>query len=48
MNNYTIRIRSAYFEDIEVEAKNRNEAVELAMIEFTGDCPEFEEIIKGE
>ena len=46
MYKYTIRIGSAYFEDIEVEAENRNEAIELAISEFTGDCPEFEEIIK--
>jgi len=47
MNKYIIRINCVCFKDIEVEANNRNEAIELAKIEFNceGDSPEFGEII---
>ncbi len=53
MNKYMVRINCACFEDIEVEAKNKEEAIELAKLEFNcnGDSPEFGEILsinKGE
>ena len=47
MNKYIIRINCVCFKDIEVEANNREEAIELAKMEFQcmGDSPEFGEII---
>ncbi len=47
MKKYIIRINCATFEDIEVEARNKEEAIELAMIQFTcsADSSEFGEII---
>ena len=42
-----MRVNCSYFEDIEVEANNVDEAKKLAEIEFdcAGGCPEVEEIL---
>ena len=53
MKKYIIRINCSCFEDIEVEAENKEEAINQAKIEFNcnGGSPEFGEIIsiiKGE
>ncbi len=47
MKKYIIRINCACFEDIEVEAKNKEEAIELAQLKFncSGNSPEFGEIL---
>ena len=47
MKKYVIRINCGCYKDIEVEAKNKEEAIELAMIDYTcdGRSPEFGEII---
>ncbi len=49
MKKYTVRINCACYEDIEVEANNREEAKENALRDFTcsGDEGEFCEFIKG-
>ena len=48
MKKYLIRINCSYFEDIEVEAINKKEAIELAENEFNcdGASPEFGEVLE--
>ncbi len=47
MKKYEIRINCACFADIIVEAKNKDEAIELAKMQFScnGDSPEFGEVL---
>ena len=50
MSKYVIRINCSYFEDIEVDAENEQEAIEQAEIKFNcaGGCPEFSEVLSTE
>jgi hypothetical protein len=46
MSKYLIRINSAAFQDIEIEAVNKGEAIDLALAESTLDEPEYNQILK--
>ena len=48
MKTYTIRINCACFEDIEIEAVNKEEAIKLAENKFNcpADSPEFCEVLE--